>query len=133
TYGDGVSDIDIGKLIEFHRKEGVLGTLTAVQPPGRFGAFSLANGQTKIDHFREKPQGDNAWINGGFFVLEPDVMDYIKDDSTVWEDEPLESLTENGQLSAYKHHGFWHPMDTLRDKNVLENLWHSGNAPWKTW
>lgn len=133
TYGDGVSDIDIGRLIKFHKKEGVLGTLTAVQPPGRFGAFNLSTGQTKIDHFKEKPQGDNAWVNGGFFVLEPEVVDYIKDDSTVWEDEPLESLTDDGQLSAYKHHGFWHPMDTLRDKNVLENLWNSGNAPWKIW
>lgn len=133
TYGDGVSDIDIGQLVEFHRKEGVLGTLAAVQPPGRFGAFSLAEGQTKIDHFKEKPQGDNAWINGGFFVLEPEVMDYIKDDNTVWEDEPLEGLTGDGKLSAYKHHGFWHPMDTLRDKNVLENLWRSEHAPWKTW
>ncbi len=133
TYGDGISDIDIGRLIKFHKKEGVLGTLTAVQPPGRFGAFSLSTGQTKIDHFKEKPQGDNAWVNGGFFVLEPEVVDYIKDDSTVWEDEPLESLTDDGQLSAYKHHGFWHPMDTLRDKNVLENLWNSGNAPWKIW
>jgi glucose-1-phosphate cytidylyltransferase len=133
TYGDGVSDINIGKLIEFHRNHGTLGTLTAVQPPGRFGAFSLADNETKIDHFREKPRGDNAWINGGFFVLEADVIDYIKHDSTVWEDEPLERLADDGQLSAYKHHGFWHPMDTLRDKNILENLWQSNNAPWKVW
>jgi glucose-1-phosphate cytidylyltransferase len=133
TYGDGVSDINISKLIEFHRKHGTLGTLTAVQPPGRFGAFSLADNETKIDHFREKPRGDNAWINGGFFVLEADVIDYISHDSTVWEDEPLERLADDGQLSAYKHHGFWHPMDTLRDKNILENLWQSNNAPWKVW
>jgi glucose-1-phosphate cytidylyltransferase len=133
TYGDGVSDINISKLIEFHRKHGTLGTLTAVQPPGRFGAFSLANDETKIDHFREKPRGDNAWINGGFFVLEANVIDYIKNDSTVWEDEPIERLASDGQLSAYRHHGFWHPMDTLRDKNRLENLWESNNAPWKVW
>ena len=133
TYGDGVSDIDITKLTDFHKNQKTLATLTAVQPPGRFGAFSLADEQTIIDHFREKPQAENAWINGGFFVLDPKVLDYIKDDYTVWENEPLEQLTREGQLSAYKHHGFWHPMDTLRDRNILERLWNNGNAPWKVW
>ena len=133
TYGDGVSDIDITELTEFHKKQKTLATLTAVQPPGRFGAFSLADDQTKIDHFREKPKSENAWINGGFFILEPEVINYIKDDSTVWENEPLEQLTNQGQLSAYRHHGFWHPMDTLRDRNILEGLWNNGNAPWKVW
>ena len=133
TYGDGVSDINITKLAEFHQKQKNLATLTAVQPAGRFGAFSLADDQTKIDHFREKPKAENAWINGGFFVLEPEVLNYIKDDSTVWENEPLEQLTNQGQLSAYKHHGFWHPMDTLRDRNILEGLWSNGSAPWKVW
>jgi glucose-1-phosphate cytidylyltransferase len=133
TYGDGVSDIDITKLTEFHRNQKTLATLTAVQPPGRFGAFSLSDNQTKIDHFREKPKAENAWINGGYFVLAPEVFDYIADDCTVWENEPLEQLTNEGQLSAYKHHGFWHPMDTLRDRNILEELWNSGDAPWKVW
>jgi glucose-1-phosphate cytidylyltransferase len=133
TYGDGVSDIDIGKLIEFHRSQGSIATLAAVQPPGRFGAFSLAHGQTKIDHFREKPEGDNAWINGGFFVLEPSVMDYIEGDASVWEREPMERLAADNMLSAYQHHGFWHPMDTLRDKNYLEDVWQRGKAPWKVW
>ena len=125
--------MDLGQLIEFHRDHQTIATLVAVQPPGRFGAFSLAAGQTKIDHFREKPQGDNAWINGGFFVLEPSVFDYIEGDSTVWEEEPMERLAEDGRLSAYKHHGFWHPMDTLRDKNYLEHLWKNGEAPWQVW
>lgn len=133
TYGDGVSDIDVTKLTEFHYNQKTLATLTAVQPPGRFGAFSLADNQTKIDHFREKPKAENAWINGGFFVLAPEVFNYIAGDSTVWENEPLERLTIEGQLSAYKHHGFWHPMDTLRDRNILEGLWNKGNAPWKVW
>lgn len=133
TYGDGVSDIDINALIDFHRKEGAKATLTAVQPPGRFGAFTLGEDETKIDHFREKPRGDNAWINGGYFVLEPSVLDYISGDSTVWENEPLEALAGDRELSAYRHHGFWHPMDTLRDKNALEQLWESGEAPWKVW
>ncbi len=133
TYGDGLSDINIRQLIEFHRDQKTLATLTAVQPTGRFGAFNLAQGKTKVSSFREKPQGDGAWINGGFFVLEPGVMDYITDDSTVWEREPMEKLARDGVLSAYRHHGFWHPMDTLRDKNVLEELWQSGKAPWKVW
>jgi glucose-1-phosphate cytidylyltransferase len=133
TYGDGVSDIDITQLIAFHREQKTLATLTAAQPPGRFGTFNLAQGQTRIDGFREKPQGDGAWINGGFFVLEPGVMDYIAGDSTVWEQEPLQNLARDGLLSAYKHYGFWHPMDTLRDRNFLEKMWASGSAPWKVW
>ena len=133
TYGDGVSDIDIGQLIAFHREQKTLATLTAVQPPGRFGTFNLTQEQTQIFSFREKPQGDGAWVNGGFFVLEPDVIDYITDDSTVWEQEPLRSLAHDDALSAYRHYGFWQPMDTLQDKNVLEKLWALENPPWKVW
>ena len=133
TYGDGVSDLDIGKLIQFHRSNKVLATLTAVQPPGRFGAFMLDRGQSKVLTFREKPTGDGAWVNGGFFVLEPAVLDYISSDDTVWEREPMERLAAEGNLSAYQHSGFWQPMDTLRDKHFLEELWQSGKAPWKKW
>ena len=133
TYGDGLTDLNINDVIEFHRKQGALATLTAVQPPGRFGAFNLDSQQNKIPTFREKPQGDGAWINGGFFVLEPGVMDYIEDDSTVWEREPMENLANDGMLSAYRHKGYWQNMDTLRDKNTLEELWQSGKAPWKIW
>jgi len=133
TYGDGVSDIDITELIAFHQAQGTLATLTAVQQPGRFGAFNLKHGQEKITSFREKPKGDGAWINGGFFVLEPRVLEYIDSDATVWERDPLEKLAEDENLSAFKHRGFWHPMDTLRDKNQLESLWQSGQAPWKVW
>lgn len=133
TYGDGVSDIDIDALFEFHKKEKTLATVTAVQPPGRFGTFTLAEGQSKITHFREKPKGDGAWVNGGFFVLEPGVMEYINGDDTVWEREPLIRLAKAGQLSAYKHEGIWQPMDTIRDKNLLEDMWNSGRAPWKIW
>lgn len=133
TYGDGVSDVNITDLIAFHREQQVLATLTAVQPPGRFGTFKLAEGQTKISQFREKPQGDGAWINGGFFVLEPGAIDYIDGDSTVWEREPLQRLAKDGMLAAYRHYGFWHPMDTLRDKMVLEQIWASPNPPWKVW
>ena len=133
TYGDGVTDVNIKDLIDFHRDQKALATLTAVQSPGRFGAFKLEQNQHKISAFKEKPKGDGAWINGGFFVVEPSVIDYIKDDSTVWEREPLEKLAHDGELAAYRHQGFWHPMDTLRDKNVLEELWQSGRAPWKTW
>jgi glucose-1-phosphate cytidylyltransferase len=133
TYGDGVGNVDITRLIDFHRSQKTLATLTAVQPPGRFGAFSLGHDEQKIYSFKEKPQGDGAWINGGFFVLEPPVIDYINGDSTVWEREPLEKLAEAGLISAYRHYGFWQPMDTLRDKNVLEELWQSGEAPWKVW
>jgi glucose-1-phosphate cytidylyltransferase len=133
TYGDGVTDLDIRKLIEFHRKQNTLATLTAVQPPGRFGAFKLANNKNQIETFREKPEGDGAWINGGFFVLEPQAIDYIEDNLTVWEREPMENLARDGMLSAYRHNGYWQNMDSLRDKNVLEELWQSGNAPWKIW
>jgi len=133
TYGDGVSDLNIHAVIEFHRDQKTLATLTAVQPPGRFGAFGLKAKQNKISTFKEKPKGDGAWINGGFFVLEPEVMQYISDDTTVWEKDPLENLARDGNLAAYKHKGFWQPMDSLRDKNYLEDLWQSGNAPWKIW
>lgn len=133
TYGDGVADINIHALIEFHRSQQVLATLTAVQPEGRFGAFSLYQGESKIQSFREKPKGDGASINGGFFVLEPKVIDYIDGDQTTWEREPLERLAQEGQLAAYRHVGFWHPMDTLRDKNELESLWQKNTAPWKIW
>ena len=133
TYGDGVGDVNITELIRFHRKKRTLATLMAVQPPGRFGTFTLAHEETRILNFREKPQGDGAWVNGGFFVLEPGVLDYISDDSTVWEKEPLQNLSKDGMLSAYRHLGFWQPMDTLNDKLVLEEHWKSGKAPWKIW
>jgi glucose-1-phosphate cytidylyltransferase len=133
TYGDGVTDVNIKDLIDFHRDQKALATLTAVKSPGRFGAFKLEENQYKISAFKEKPKGDGAWINGGFFVVEPSVIDYVKDDSTVWEREPLEKLAHDGELAAYRHQGFWHPMDTLRDKNVLEDLWNNENAPWKVW
>ncbi|WP_322510673.1 glucose-1-phosphate cytidylyltransferase [Chloroflexus sp.] len=133
TYGDGVSDVDIRALIAYHREQRVTATLTAVQPPGRFGAFTLGEDQTLIESFKEKPSGDGAYINGGFFVVEPAAFDLIAGDETVWEREPLEQLAQSGQLAAYRHHGFWHPMDTLRDKHYLEGLWQSGHAPWKIW
>ncbi|NEP14145.1 MAG: glucose-1-phosphate cytidylyltransferase [Symploca sp. SIO2C1] len=133
TYGDGVSNVNVTKLIEFHKAQKTLATLTAVQPPGRFGAIALGQEQTKITSFHEKPEGDGAWINGGYFVLEPEVIDYIAEDATVWEQEPLQKLANDGNLSAYKHDGFWQPMDTLKDKNRLEKLWQSGEAPWKAW
>lgn len=133
TYGDGVSDVNITEAIDYHRNQGTLATLTAIQPGGRFGVFNLTNGDGLITHFREKPQGNSAWINGGFFVLEPGIFDYIEGDDTVWEKEPLEGLARDGQLSAYRHNGFWQPMDTLRDKNYLEELWETGERPWKVW
>ncbi|MDT8436357.1 MAG: glucose-1-phosphate cytidylyltransferase [Gemmatimonadota bacterium] len=133
TYGDGVSDVDIGALLRFHREQGAAATLTAVRPPGRFGAFQLAEGGTRVHGFREKPKGDGAWINGGFFVLEPSVLDVIDGDDTVWEREPMETLAARGELAAFRHTGFWHPMDTLRDRMVLEEMWKSGKAPWKIW
>lgn len=133
TYGDGVSNVNITELIAFHKEQGVLATLTAVQPPGRFGAFQLMHHETKIASFKEKPDGDGAWVNSGFFVLEPGVMDYIDGDATTWEKEPMELLANRRQLNAFRHTGFWQPMDTLRDKHVLEDLWQSGNAPWKVW
>lgn len=131
TYGDGVADIDIGKLIDFHRGKGRLATLTAVQPPGRFGALDINS--DRVRSFQEKPHGDGSWINGGYFVLSPKVIDYVEDDSTVWERVPMEKLASEGQLNAYLHEGFWQPMDTLRDKTHLEALWQTGKAPWKTW
>ena len=133
TYGDCVAAIDFHDLIQFHRDQGVLATLTAIQPPGRFGALVLGTEETKITHFKEKPHGDGGWVNGGFFVLEPQVLDYIADDSTVWEHEPLESLAGEGQLAAYKHRGYWQSMDTLRDKAVLEADWATDKPPWRVW
>lgn len=133
TYGDGVSDVDIGRLVEFHRAGDALVTMTAVQPEGRFGAFVLKDESSRIEHFREKPKGDGAWINGGFFVLDPAIFDYIEGDATVWEQEPLTRLAAEGQVAAFRHGGFWLAMDTLRDRNVLEDLWSSGAAPWKRW
>ena len=131
TYGDGVGDVNITASIAFHKAQNVLATLTAVQPPGRFGALNLE--QNKVRGFQEKPQGDGGWINGGFFVLSPKVIDEIKDDRSIWEREPMEQLAGADQLWAFLHHGFWQPMDTLRDKNYLEELWQSGKAPWKVW
>ena len=133
TYGDGVSNVDISALIRFHETEGSLGTLTAVRPPGRFGAVTFDRGTNRITSFREKPRGDGGWINGGFFVLNRKVIDYIESDSTVFEAEPLKRVAAQNQLAAYKHEGFWQPVDTLRDKKVLEDLWASGRAPWKIW
>jgi len=133
TYGDGVSDVNVTESIAFHRQQGTLATLTATQPPGRFGAIRLPHDENKITSFREKPDGDGAWVNGGFFVLEPKVIDYIAGDSTSFEREPLMDLAQAGELSAFRHGGFWQPMDTLRDQKVLEDLWASGKAPWKIW
>jgi glucose-1-phosphate cytidylyltransferase len=128
TYGDGVADINITDLISFHEKHGKEATLTATYPPGRFGAIEILDNQ--IREFKEKPKGDGAMVNGGFFVLSPKVLNRIINDETTWEQEPLSSLAKDGELMAFKHHGFWQPMDTLRDKNYLENLWLTGNAPW---
>lgn len=133
TYGDGVTDLDIKKLIAFHKKHGKLATVTAVLPPGRFGSLNFSGDSKTITSFQEKPSGDGAWINGGFFILEPGALDYIAGDETVWEQEPLQKLAKDGQLMAYKHDGFWHSMDSLRDKNNLEKIWKTGNAPWKVW
>ncbi|MBD8192855.1 glucose-1-phosphate cytidylyltransferase [Pseudomonas fluorescens] len=131
TYGDGVGDIDISASIAFHKQHGKAATLTATYPPGRFGALDIRQGQ--VLNFKEKPKGDGAMINGGFFVLNPEVLDYITDDSSVWEQEPLMNLAAENRLMAFEHQGFWQPMDTLRDKHHLEDLWTSGKAPWKTW
>jgi len=133
TYGDGVADVDLHALLAFHEGHGKLATVTAVQPPGRFGALELDQEEVEVRSFVEKPRGDGAWMNGGFFVLEPAVLDYIAGDETHWEKEPLERLAADRQLAAYRHRGFWRPMDTLRDKRSLEALWHEGDAPWKTW
>ena len=131
TYGDGLSDVNIRELVAFHEKEGRKATLTAVQPPGRFGALGLEG--SRVTGFQEKPVGDGGWVNGGFFVCSPAVFDYLEGDETVWEREPLERLAEEDGLSAYFHKGYWQPMDTLRDKNHLEDLWATGKAPWKVW
>ncbi|GAA5483643.1 glucose-1-phosphate cytidylyltransferase [Haloferula sargassicola] len=131
TYGDGVGDVDVSQLVAFHQQSGLKATLTGVQPPGRFGALLLES--DRVTAFQEKPQGDGAWINGGFFVLEPSVFDTIAGDATVWEREPLETLARQSQLGIFRHRGFWRPMDTLRDKIELETLWDDGRAPWKTW
>ncbi len=131
TYGDGVSDVDVAAVIAQHRRDGVAATLTAVQPPGRYGAVDLRG--ARVERFREKPRGDDAWINGGYFVLEPSVFDLIEGDATSFEGEPLERLAADGTLGAYRHDGFWQPLDTLRDKLTLEELWAHGRAPWKTW
>ncbi len=131
TYGDGLSDVDIAKQIAFHRRHGKLATVTAVQPPGRYGALQLAGAE--VTGFTEKPRGDGGFINGGFFVLSPKCLDLIEGDETSWELEPLTALAAKGELMAFEHAGFWQPMDTLRDKNLLESLWQSGRAPWKIW
>ncbi len=133
TYGDGVGDVNVAKTIAFHKACGALVTLTGVRPPGRFGAIALDKDQIKVTQFREKPDGDGTWINGGFFVVDPLALDYIDGDHSTWEREPLERIAREGKLAAYRHEGFWQPMDTLRDKMYLEELWGSGNAPWKVW
>jgi glucose-1-phosphate cytidylyltransferase len=133
TYGDCVSDVDITKLIEFHRAQGVLATLTAIRPPGRFGALALEQGEERIMSFREKPEEEGGWVNGGFFVLEPGALEYIAGDATVWEREPLEQLARDGELASYRHYGYWQNLDSLRDKIVLEQQWASGSPRWKTW
>jgi glucose-1-phosphate cytidylyltransferase len=131
TYGDGVSDVNITELIDFHKSSPSLATVTAVQPPGRYGALQMTG--TKVDGFLEKPKGDGGYINGGFFVLSPKVLDYIEGDATPWEQSPLVTLASQGELQSFRHDGFWQPMDTLREKNILESLWNQGRAPWKTW
>jgi glucose-1-phosphate cytidylyltransferase len=131
TYGDGVSDVNIGELLAFHKRHNLKATLTATYPPGRFGALDIRD--NKVSSFKEKPKGDGGMINGGFFVLSPKVIDLIAGDQTIWEQEPLESLAQSGQLAAFQHAGFWQPMDTLRDRAHLEDLWASGAAPWKVW
>jgi glucose-1-phosphate cytidylyltransferase len=131
TYGDGISNVNISELLKIHKNKDTIATVTAVQPPGKFGRMNLKD--NTVVHFKEKPIGDEGWINGGFFVLEPSVFKYIKNESTIWEKEPLEELAKNKQLTAYKHNGFWHPVDTLWDKNYLENIWKENNAPWKIW
>lgn len=131
TYGDGISDVDVSALVKFHQANERKATVTAIQPPGRFGALKIVD--NNVESFLEKPDGDGSWINGGFFILEPSVIDTIDHDLTIWEREPLESLAKDSQLAAFRHTGFWRPMDTLRDKIVLNELWDAGEAPWKTW
>jgi len=132
TYGDGIGDVNIMKLLDYHNKNNKFATVTSVKPSGRFGALNIDN-NNHVYSFKEKPKGDGSWINGGFFVLEPEIFDYIDGDNTVWEREPLENLAKSNQLVAYKHNGFWKPMDTLRDKTEIEQMWDSGNAVWKLW
>jgi glucose-1-phosphate cytidylyltransferase len=131
TYGDAVSNIDLTALVAFHQQQGTKATVTAVRPPARFGA--IESDGAKVTHFKEKPVGGDAWINGGFFVLAPEVLDYIDGDSSIWENEPMERLSQEGELAAYHHDGFWHAMDTLRDRTLLEELWSTEHAPWKIW
>jgi glucose-1-phosphate cytidylyltransferase len=131
TYGDGVSDLDVRALVDFHRSHGALATVTAVQPPGRFGTLAVEG--ERVESFHEKPRGDGAWINGGFFVLSPRVGDYVEGDGTVWEAEPVERLARDDQLRAYRHDGFWRAMDNVRDRDALEELWRSGDPPWRVW
>jgi glucose-1-phosphate cytidylyltransferase len=133
TYGDGVGNVDITRLVEFHKRHGKLATVTGVQQPGRYGVLQLADDERGVIGFAEKPQTQSSWINGGFFVLSPRVLDYIDDDSIPWESEPLQRLASTGQLQTYRHDGFWQPMDTLRDKHQLDAIWATGKAPWKTW
>ena len=131
TYGDGLADVNVAELVKFHKNQGKLATVTAVQPPGRYGALDIKNHQ--VSQFIEKPKGDGGWINGGFFVLSPKCIDYIENDQSSWEGSPLVTIAKQGELAAYEHSGFWQPMDTLREKNLLEDLWASGKAPWKAW
>lgn len=133
TYGDGLANINIKQLIEFHKKHGHLATLTATRPQARFGALKISNETNKVDNFEEKPRGDGSWVNGGFFVLNSKVIEKIENDQTIWEQKPLKNLSSSGELYAFKHEGFWMPMDTLRDKNTLQELWETGKADWKVW
>ncbi len=132
TYGDGIGNINISDLIQFHKSHAKQATITATRPPGRYGALKFGS-KNIVESFQEKPDGDGSWINGGFFVLNPSTINLVKDDQTIWEEEPLSNLAKNNELYAYKHNGFWQPMDTLREKILLNNLWNKGNAPWKTW
>jgi len=132
TYGDGLSDVNVTKLIEYHKSHGKLATITAARPPGRFGALKITD-KGMVDHFQEKPEGDGGWINAGYFVLSPKVIERVEDDSISWENEPLAGLAKDNELTAFKHKGFWQPMDTLREKTILNDLWHNGKAPWKVW
>jgi glucose-1-phosphate cytidylyltransferase len=131
TYGDGVSDVNIADLIKFHQEHGKLATLTATRPPGRYGALKITN--NSVEMFQEKPEGDGSWINGGYFILSPEVIKNIDGDDSIWEQEPLKKLAKDGELMSFKHDGFWQPMDTLHEKTMLNNLWNSNNAPWKKW
>ena len=133
TYGDGLADVNIASLLEFHRSHGLLATVTSVQPAGRYGSLQMSETNNCVNGFIEKPQGDGGWINGGFFVLDPQILERIDGDKTSWEEEPLRGLAAEGQLAAYRHRGFWQPMDTLRERNLLEQLWREGRAPWKKW